>query len=76
MTEHGAATILPEWRLPMRPVGQPIGARDDIAVFEKINNRMTLEVYNNRALGLRLPPTPIIDPDDSRTWCSNLSRTQ
>jgi len=57
---------IPAYDLHLRMTPKPIGARDDISVFENINDRMTLEVDDNRAVGLRLSPTPIIDPDDPR----------
>ena len=50
-----------DFRLRMTP--QPVGARDDITIFENIDNRATLDVDDDRAVGLRFPPTPIIDPD-------------
>ena len=59
-----------------RMTSQPVGAGDDITIFENIDDRATLEVDDDSAVSLRFPPTPIIDPDDPRAWQSNLSRTQ
>lgn len=61
--------------LHLRMTSLPIGACNDVTIFENINHRTALEV-NDRAVGLRLPPTLILDSDDPRACWSNLSRTQ
>jgi hypothetical protein len=45
-------------------------------IFENIDDRANREVEDDRALGLRLLRTPIIDPDDPRAWWTSLSRAQ
>lgn len=45
---------------------QPVGAADDISILENVDHRATLQIHNDRAVGLRLPPAPVVDPDDRR----------
>lgn len=52
---------------------QPVGAGDHITIFENIDDRATLQIDNDRAVGLRLPPAPVVDPDDGRRLGSVLS---
>lgn len=52
---------------------QPVGAGDHITILENIDDRATLQIDNDRAVGLRLPPAPVIDPDDRRRLGSVLS---
>ncbi|HBU14899.1 MAG TPA: hypothetical protein DEF16_08825 [Gemmobacter sp.] len=65
-----AAILAYDFHLRMTP--QPVGARDNITIFENIDDGATLEVDDDRPVGLRLSPTPIIDPDDPRAWWRNL----
>jgi hypothetical protein len=43
---------------------QPVGAGDHISILENIDDRPTLQIDNDRAKGLRLPPALVVDPDD------------
>jgi hypothetical protein len=45
---------------------QPVGAGDLITILEKIDDRATLKVDNDRAVSLRLPPAPVVDPNNRR----------
>ncbi len=52
---------------------QPVSAGDHITILENINDHATLQIDNDRAVGLRLPPAPVVDPDDRRRLGSVLS---
>jgi hypothetical protein len=52
---------------------QPVGAGDDISILENIDDHAALQIHNDRALGLRLPPAPVVDPDDRRPLGGALS---
>ena len=54
---------------------QPVGAGDDISILENVDDHATLQIDNDRAVGLRLPPTPVVDPDDCRRGSGVLSTT-
>ena len=45
---------------------QPVGAADDISILKNVDHHATLQIHNDRAVGLRLPPAPVVDPDDRR----------
>jgi hypothetical protein len=45
---------------------QPVGAGDHISILENIDDHTTLQIDNDRAVGLRLPPAPVVNPDDRR----------
>lgn len=52
---------------------QPVGAGDHITILEKVEDRATPQIDNDRAVALRLPPAPVVDPDDRRRLGSVLS---
>ncbi|GAW37287.1 hypothetical protein RA2_04364 [Roseovarius sp. A-2] len=45
---------------------QPVGAADDISILKNVDHHATLQIHNDRAVGLRFPPAPVVDPDDRR----------
>ena len=45
---------------------EPVGAGDDISILKNVDHHATLQIHNDRAVGLRFPPTPVVDPDDCR----------
>jgi hypothetical protein len=52
---------------------QPVGAGDDISIFENVDDHATLQIDNDRAVGLRLPPAPVVDPNDRWRLCGAVS---
>ena len=52
---------------------EPVGAGDDISILKNVDHHATLQIHNDRAVGLRFPPAPIVDPDDCRRLGGALS---
>ena len=52
---------------------QPVGAADDISILENVDDHATLQIDHDRAVGLRLPPAPVVNTDDGRRRGSVLS---
>ncbi len=43
---------------------QPVGTGDNISILKNVDHHTTLQIHNDRAVGQRLPPAPVVDPDD------------
>jgi len=52
---------------------EPVGAGDDISILKNVDHHATLQIHNDRAVGLRLPPAPVVNPDDRRRLGGALS---
>lgn len=59
-------TAIPADHLNLGMTPQPLGAGEHITIPEDIMNRSALQIDDDRAIGLRLSPTPVIDSDDPR----------
>jgi len=52
---------------------QPVGTGDDILILRNVDHHTTLQIHNDRAVGLRFPPVPVVNPDDRRRLGGALS---